>query len=88
MTGKYKPIVCVLKNYNLNSRENFEPVPGFEPRTSRSLASIALLSRRKFRPVPSIGTRIAQVVERQARDLEVRGSNPGTGSNFFFAIKF
>ena len=26
-------------NYNLNSREKFEPEPGFEPRTSRSLAS-------------------------------------------------
>ena len=25
---------------------------------------------------------IAQVVERQASDLEVRGSNPGEGSNF------
>ena len=31
MTSKYKPIVCALKNYNLNSREKFEPGPGFEP---------------------------------------------------------
>ena len=36
--NKYKPIVCALKNYNLNSREQFEPGPGFEPRTIRSLA--------------------------------------------------
>ena len=28
---KYKPIVYALKNYNLNSREKFEPGPGFEP---------------------------------------------------------
>ena len=40
--------LCTLKSYYLNSREKFEPRPGFEPRT-----------------------RIAQVVERQARDLEV-----------------
>ena len=32
------PIVCALKNYNLNSREKFKPGPGFEPRTSSSLA--------------------------------------------------
>ena len=38
LTSKYKPIVCALKNYNLNSREKFEPGPGFEFRTSRSLA--------------------------------------------------
>ena len=29
-----------------------------------------------------MGTRIAQVVERRARNPEVRGSNPGPGSNF------
>ena len=28
MPSKYKPIVCALKNYNLNSREKFEPGPG------------------------------------------------------------
>ena len=38
LKSKYKPIVSALKNYNLNSREKFEPGPGFEPRTSRSLA--------------------------------------------------
>ena len=27
-----------MKNYNLNPREKFESGPGFEPRTSRSLA--------------------------------------------------
>ena len=32
-------------------------------------------------------TRIAQVVEHQARDLEVRGSNPGLGSNFSLEFK-
>ena len=26
--SKYKPIVCALKNYNLNSGEKFEPGPG------------------------------------------------------------
>ena len=31
---------------------------------------------------------IAQVAERQARDLEVRGSNPGPGSNFSLEFKF
>ena len=31
-------IVCTLRNYNLNSREKFEPGPGFELRTFRSLA--------------------------------------------------
>ena len=38
LTSKYSPIVCALKNYNLNSREKFEPGPGFETQTSRSLA--------------------------------------------------
>ena len=38
LKSKYKPIFCALKNYNLNSREKFEPGPGFEPQTSRSLA--------------------------------------------------
>ena len=66
LTSKYKPIVCALKNYNLNAREKFEPGPGFESRTSRSLA---------------------QVIECQATDLEIRGSNPGTGSKFSLEFK-
>ena len=45
-------------------------------------ACIALLSGEKFRPVSSIEPRVAQVVERQVGDLEVRDSNPGSGSNF------
>ena len=53
MTSQYKPIVCVLKSYNLYSREKFEPGPGFEPRKSRSLAWKCYL-RGRFRPVPSI----------------------------------
>ena len=32
-------------------------------------------------------TLITQTVERQARDLEVRGSNPGPGPNFSLEIK-
>ena len=32
-------------------------------------------------------TRLAQVVKRQARDLEVRGSNPGPGSKFSLEFK-
>ena len=66
MTSKYKLIICAMKNYNLHPREKFEPEPGFEPRTFRSLA---------------------QVVERQARDLEVRGLNRGPGSNFSLGFK-
>ena len=31
---------------------------------------------------------ICRVVERQARDLEVRGSNPGPGSNFSLELEF
>ena len=31
-------------------------------------------------------TRIAQVAERRARNPEVRGSNPGSGSSFFLEI--
>ena len=31
LTSKYNPIVCALKNYKLNSREKFEPGPGFQP---------------------------------------------------------
>ena len=38
LTSKHKPIVCALTNNNLNSGEKFEPGPGFEPQTSRSLA--------------------------------------------------
>ena len=29
LVSKYKPIVCTIKNYNLNSREKFEHRPGF-----------------------------------------------------------
>ena len=36
MLSKYKLTICALRNYNLNSREKFEPGPGFEPRTYRS----------------------------------------------------
>ena len=36
-TSKYKPIVCAFINYTLNSREKFEPGPGFEPWDSRFL---------------------------------------------------
>ena len=32
-------------------------------------------------------TRIAQVVERRARNPEVQGSNPGSGSNFSLEIQ-
>ena len=35
IVGKYKPIVCALKNYNLNSREKLEPGPGVPRFTSR-----------------------------------------------------
>ena len=52
------------------SREKFEPEPGFEPRTSGAGMRI----------------RIAQVVERRARNPEVRGSNPGSGSSFSLEI--
>ena len=58
----------------LNSRENFEPGLRFEPRTSRSLVWRS--------------TRIVQVVERQVRDMEVRGSNPGPGLNFSLEFEF
>ena len=43
------------------------------------------ISREKFEPEPRLRagmrTRIAQVVERRARNSEVRGSNPGSISN-------
>ena len=32
-------------------------------------------------------TRIAQIVESETRDLEVQGSNPDPGSNFFLKSK-
>ena len=38
LTSEYTPPVCALKNYNLNSREKFEPGQRFESRTSRPLA--------------------------------------------------
>ena len=34
----------------------------------------------------NLRTKIAQVVERRARNLEVRGSHPGSGSNFSLEI--
>ena len=34
MISKYTLIVCAFKNYNLNSREKFEPRPGFVVRGS------------------------------------------------------
>ena len=37
------------------------------------------ISREKFEPEPGFEP---QVVERRARNPEVRGSNPGSGSNF------
>ena len=36
--------------------------------------------------MPGMRTRIAQVVERRARNMEVRGSNPSSGSNFSLVI--
>ena len=45
----------------------------------------ALLSRERFRSEPSIEP-VAEMVERHARDLEVRSSNSATGSNFPFEI--
>ena len=45
------------------SRENFEPEPGFESRISRSLA---------WRSYQQLNWQ-----ERQASDMEIRGSNPG-----------
>ena len=48
------------------------------------------ISKEKFEPEPGFESRtsgflarIAQVVERWARNPEVRGSNPGSGSIFF-----
>ena len=49
-----------------------------------SLDSIALGER--FRPEPSIESLIAQMGERQARNLRVRGWNPGLGSSFSLEI--
>ena len=51
MTSKYKPIVGVLKNYNLNSREKLKPGPIVSQTTN---ACIGLPSRGRFRLVPSI----------------------------------
>ena len=46
------------------------------------------ISREKFEPEPGFEprTRIAQVVARRARNREVRGSNPGSGSNVSIEI--
>ena len=77
LTSKYKPIVCALKNYNLNSKEKFEPGPGFKSQNSRKIYTCTVN-----------WTRIALVVEHQARDLEVRGLNPGPRLNFSLEFKF
>ena len=61
-------------NLYLNQREKFEPGPRFELRTPCSQA---------WRNT----TTISQVAESQARDLEVRDSNPGPGSNFSLEFK-
>ena len=45
MTSKYNPIVCALKNYNLDSRVKFEPGPEFEP-------PIIVLSVLRYFPFP------------------------------------
>ena len=42
--------------------------------------------RERFGPVPSIETVIPQMVERQARNIVVRGLNPGPDSNFSLEI--
>ena len=47
---------------------------------------ISILALSHLRYLGSID-RIAQVGERQARDLEVRGSNPGPSSNFSLEFK-
>ena len=48
------------------------------------------ISREKFEPQPGFEPRTsgfqAQVVERRARNPEVRGSNPGSGSNISLEI--
>ena len=36
----------------------------------------------EIRPAPLIEQMVAQIVERQTRDLKVRGSNPGSSSSF------
>ena len=83
--------VCVLQQIEIItlykiSREKFEPEPGFEPRTSGFLArrsttwAILFLMPARVQ-ISLLGTRIAQVVERRVRNPEVRGSNPGSGSN-------
>ena len=53
-----------------------------------NLKSFYKISREKFEPEPGFEprTRIAQVVERRARNTEVRGSNPGSGSNVSLEI--
>ena len=64
--------------------EKFEPEPGFKPQASGFLAR-----RSTTWAIPVLMSahvqisllRIAQVVERRARNPEVRGSNSGSGSN-------
>ena len=42
--------------------------------------------KREIGALAGMRTRIAPVVERRARNPEVRGSNPGSGSYFFLDI--
>ena len=68
-------------NYK-TSREKFEPELGFEPRTSGFLPGALSLELSWFScQLMFMRTRIGQVVERRARNPEVQGSNPGSGSN-------
>ena len=82
------------------SREKLVPEPRFEPRISRFLArrsttwAILVLMpgkssirlKREIWTWAGMRTRIAQVVECLARNLEVRGSKPGSGSSFSLEI--
>ena len=89
-----KPIVCLpweILHYKI-SREKLAPELGFEPRTSRFLAwrsatwAILVLIPAHVQislliwAWAGMRTRIVQVAERRARNPEVRGSNPGSGS--------
>ena len=68
-----KLIICALENLHYEiSREKFEPEPGYLKREIWTWAGMR--------------TRIAQVVEPRARNPEVQGSNPGSGSNFSLEI--
>ena len=73
-----KLIICDLWKLQYQiPRENFEPEPGIQLRTLRSIA----LRSNKIDIKTSTGnwTRMTQFLERQSRVLEVRGWNPGSG---------